>query len=180
MPFVLLLLLLLFLFRILKNREVLVVQALGLSYVSLQELNILGAIRTENGSNEILPKMLSVSTGLNRTGLFRISGSAIKIHALKSKFDQGEEVDLVKEGDVDSIASLLKLFLNELPDAIFPESLCSTFFASSEGLLNSLPKAHYSLFHFLVRFLVKVASFSDVNHMTLENLAIVFGPTLFR
>nr|XP_060622828.1 rho GTPase-activating protein 68F-like [Anolis sagrei ordinatus] len=49
-----------------------------------------------------------------------------------------------------------------------------------QRLLSSLPKAHYSLFHFLVRFLVKVASYSDVNHMTLENLAIIFGPALFR
>ncbi|XP_061490567.1 protein FAM13B-like [Rhineura floridana] len=132
--------------------------------------------------------------GLNHKGLFRISGSATKIKALKQKYDQGEEVDLVNEGDVNSIASLLKLFLNELPVAVFPDNLCTDILATFEDninhmaectrclkrLLSNLPRAHYSLFHFLTRFLVKVASYSDVNHMTMENLAIVFGPTLFR
>ncbi|XP_008114610.2 protein FAM13B isoform X2 [Anolis carolinensis] len=132
--------------------------------------------------------------GLNHKGLFRISGSATKIKALKKKYDEGSEVDLVKEGDVDSVASLLKLFLNELPIAVFPDALCTEIVTTFEDntnhmaecmgclqrLLSSLPKAHYSLFHFLVRFLVKVASYSDENHMTLENLAIVFGPALFR
>ncbi|XP_053168763.1 protein FAM13A-like [Hemicordylus capensis] len=132
--------------------------------------------------------------GLNHKGLFRISGSATKIKELRRKYDQGEEVNLVNEGDVDSVASLLKLFLNELPVAIFPDNLCTDVLTSFEGelshmaecmrclrwLLSSLPKAHSSLFHYLIRFLVKVASYSDVNHMTLENLAIVFGPTLFR
>ncbi|XP_034993877.1 protein FAM13A-like [Zootoca vivipara] len=132
--------------------------------------------------------------GLNHKGLFRISGSVTKIKALKQKYDQGEEVDLVNEGDVNSIASLLKLFLNELPVAVLPDNLCANILATFEDnknymaectrclkrLLSSLPKAHYSLFHFLIRFLVKVAAYSDVNHMTMENLAIVFGPALFR
>ncbi|XP_015675057.1 N-chimaerin [Protobothrops mucrosquamatus] len=47
-------------------------------------------------------------------------------------------------------------------------------------LLSRLPEAHSCLACFLVRFLAKVAENSDVNQMTLENLAIVFGPTLFR
>uniref|UniRef100_H9G5D1 Rho-GAP domain-containing protein n=1 Tax=Anolis carolinensis TaxID=28377 RepID=H9G5D1_ANOCA len=142
----------------------------------------------------LLTLLLNISIGLNHKGLFRISGSATKIKALKKKYDEGSEVDLVKEGDVDSVASLLKLFLNELPIAVFPDALCTEIVTTFEDntnhmaecmgclqrLLSSLPKAHYSLFHFLVRFLVKVASYSDENHMTLENLAIVFGPALFR
>ncbi|KAL8186898.1 UNVERIFIED_CONTAM: hypothetical protein K2H54_020396 [Gekko kuhli] len=133
-------------------------------------------------------------TGLNHKGLFRISGSATKIKTLKQKYDRGEEVDLVHEGDVDSAASLLKLFLNELPVAVFPDNTCAAILATFEDntnhiaectrclktLLSDLPKAHYHLFHYLVMFLAKVSLHSDVNHMTVENLAIVFGPTLFR
>ncbi|XP_013907491.1 PREDICTED: rho GTPase-activating protein gacY-like [Thamnophis sirtalis] len=132
--------------------------------------------------------------GLNHKGLFRISGSAAKIRALRLKYDQGEEVDLVKEGDINSVASLLKVFLNQLPTAVFPEKLCTDISAIFEAnknctveqtrclkrLLNSLPEAHSHLACFLIRFLAKVAAKSDVNQMTLENLAIVFGPTLFR
>ncbi|KAM6442612.1 protein FAM13A-like isoform 2-T2 [Liasis olivaceus] len=132
--------------------------------------------------------------GLNHKGLFRISGSAAKIRVLRLKYDRGEEVDLVKDGDVDSVASLLKLFLNQLPTAVFPEKLCTDAWAAFEEnrnctteqtrclktLLSSLPEAHSRLVCFLIRFLVKVGANSDVNQMTLENLAIVFGPTLFR
>lgn len=46
--------------------------------------------------------------------------------------------------------------------------------------LNCLPKAHQNLLQFLSAFLLKVATHSAVNFMTLENLAIVFGPTLFK
>ncbi|XP_034291241.1 protein FAM13A-like isoform X2 [Pantherophis guttatus] len=132
--------------------------------------------------------------GLNHKGLFRINGSAAKIRALRLKYDQGEEVDLVKEGDINSVAGLLKLFLNQLPTAVFPEKLCTDIWAIFEenknctteqtrclkSLFNRLPEAHSCLARFLIRFLAKVAANSDVNQMTLENLAIVFGPTLFR
>ncbi|XP_042312142.1 protein FAM13B-like [Sceloporus undulatus] len=80
--------------------------------------------------------------GLNHKGLFRISGSAVKIKALKKKYDEGEEVDLVNEGDVDSIASLLKLFLNELPVAVFPDVLCTEILTTFEDFW---PKWHHTV-----------------------------------
>uniref|UniRef100_A0A8C3FLB3 Family with sequence similarity 13 member C n=1 Tax=Chrysemys picta bellii TaxID=8478 RepID=A0A8C3FLB3_CHRPI len=132
--------------------------------------------------------------GLDHVGLFRISGSVNKIKALKRKYDQGEKVDLINDGDIDSVASLFKLFLKELPVAVFPDNLHANLLKTFEdnknhmaectrclkSLLSSFPKAHYSLFQFLSTFLLKVASHSEMNHMTLENLAIVFGPTLFQ
>ncbi|XP_067408638.1 protein FAM13C [Emydura macquarii macquarii] len=132
--------------------------------------------------------------GLDHIGLFRIGGSVKKIKALKQKYDQGEKVDLINDGDIDSVASLLKLFLKELPVAVFPDNLLDNLLKTFEDnknhmaectrclkrLLISLPKGHYSLFKFLSTFLLKVASHSEMNHMTLENLAIVFGPTLFQ
>lgn len=132
--------------------------------------------------------------GLNHKGLFRISGSATRIKELKQKYDQGQEVNLLNEGDVHSVASLLKLFLNELPIAVFPDHVYTdalTILKENgnhvadclkclKRLLSSLSTAHYSLFHYLIRFLAKVASHSDVNHMTQENLAVVFGPAFFR
>ncbi|XP_043406181.1 protein FAM13C isoform X1 [Chelonia mydas] len=132
--------------------------------------------------------------GLDHVGLFRIGGSVNKIKALKQKYDQGEKVDLINDGDIDSVASILKLFLKELPVAVFPDNLQANLLKTFEDnknhmaectrylkrLLSSLPKAHYSLFQFLSTFLLKVASHSEMNHMTLENLAIVFGPTLFQ
>nr|XP_009668690.1 PREDICTED: protein FAM13A-like [Struthio camelus australis] len=132
--------------------------------------------------------------GLERVGIFRISGSVNKIKELKQKYNQGEKVDLINDGDVDSVASLLKLFLKELPVAVFPDHLCAGFLKTFQEhevntteriknlreLLSSLPKAHLSLLQFLATFLLKISTYSAVNFMTLENLAIVFGPTLFK
>uniref|UniRef100_A0A8B9MSE3 Rho-GAP domain-containing protein n=1 Tax=Accipiter nisus TaxID=211598 RepID=A0A8B9MSE3_9AVES len=131
--------------------------------------------------------------GLERVGIFRISGSVNKIKKLKQKYNQGEKVDLVNDGDVDSVASLLKLFLKELPVAVFPDNICSGLLKTFQGternenqennlrqLLSCLPKAHQNLLQFLSAFLLKVATYSAVNFMTLENLAIVFGPALFK
>uniref|UniRef100_G1MV15 Rho-GAP domain-containing protein n=1 Tax=Meleagris gallopavo TaxID=9103 RepID=G1MV15_MELGA len=120
-------------------------------------------------------------TGLQRVGIFRISGSVNKIKELKQKYNQGEEVDLINHGDVDSVASLLKLFLNELPVAVLPDNYPQfTFFEHLLQLISCLPKAHQNLLQFLSAFLLKVATYSAVNCMTLENLAIVFGPALFK
>ncbi|NWI33536.1 FA13A protein, partial [Sula dactylatra] len=132
--------------------------------------------------------------GLEHVGIFRISGSVNKIKELKQKYNQGEKVDLINDGDVDSVASLLKLFLKELPVAVFPDNICfgllKTFqehksyttecIQNLRQLLSCLPKAHQNLLRFLSAFLLKVATYSAVNFMTLENLAIVFGPALFR
>uniref|UniRef100_A0A8C9EX26 Rho-GAP domain-containing protein n=1 Tax=Pavo cristatus TaxID=9049 RepID=A0A8C9EX26_PAVCR len=116
--------------------------------------------------------------GLQRVGIFRISGSVNKIKELKQKYDQGEKVDLINHGDVDSVASLLKLFLNELPVAVLPDNVQCV--RNLRQLISHLPKEHQNLLQFLSAFLLKVATYSAVNCMTLENLAIVFGPALFK
>ncbi|XP_066180323.1 protein FAM13C isoform X3 [Sylvia atricapilla] len=132
--------------------------------------------------------------GLEHVGIFRIGGSANKVKELRQKYNQGEKVDLINDGDVDSVASLLKLFLKELPVAVFPDNICSGLLRTFQEyklnttecienlrvLLSCLPEAHQNLFQFLSAFLSKVATHSAVNFMTLENLAIVFGPALFK
>ncbi|KFP88824.1 Protein FAM13B, partial [Acanthisitta chloris] len=94
--------------------------------------------------------------GLEHVGIFRISGSVNKINKLKQKYNQGEKVDLVNDGDVDSVASLLKLFLKELPVAVFPDNICSGLLKTFQEhkinttecienlrqLLSCLPKTH--------------------------------------
>ncbi|XP_068544854.1 protein FAM13C isoform X3 [Anas acuta] len=132
--------------------------------------------------------------GLQHVGIFRISGSVNKVKELKQKYNQGEKVDLINHGDVDSVASLLKLFLKELPVAVFPDNVCGGLLKTFQEhkihtteciknlrqLLSCLPEAHQNLLQFLSAFLLKIATYSAVNFMTLENLAVVFGPALFK
>uniref|UniRef100_H2ZT76 Rho-GAP domain-containing protein n=1 Tax=Latimeria chalumnae TaxID=7897 RepID=H2ZT76_LATCH len=132
--------------------------------------------------------------GLEKKGLFRVSGSASKIKTLKEKFDQGEKVNLIEDGDIESAASLLKLYFRELPTSVIPYSQHTEFLnvyqacnkdtdectRKLKGLLGNLPPSHYSLFKYLCTFLLKVASHSQSNQMTQENLATVFGPSIFH
>lgn len=52
---------------------------------------------------------------------------------LRQRYDSGEEVDLVKEADVPSAISLLRFFLQELPEPVIPGSLHSHLVQLSQG-----------------------------------------------
>uniref|UniRef100_A0A803XLN7 Rho-GAP domain-containing protein n=1 Tax=Meleagris gallopavo TaxID=9103 RepID=A0A803XLN7_MELGA len=62
---------------------------------------------------------------MTQEGLFRVNGSMKMVEQLRLQYERGEEVELVKDGDVYSAASLLKLFLRELPDGIITSALQS-------------------------------------------------------
>uniref|UniRef100_A0A8C4RKJ4 Rho-GAP domain-containing protein n=1 Tax=Erpetoichthys calabaricus TaxID=27687 RepID=A0A8C4RKJ4_ERPCA len=125
------------------------------------------------------------SHGLEQKGLFRISSSLNKLKLLREKYERGEDVDLSEEGGVEQAASVLKLFLRELPEAVIPTSVHIAIDNPAlnhqiKMLLLGLPQEHYKLFKFIGAFLIKVASHSEVNQMTMENLATVFGPCIFQ
>ncbi|XP_067852367.1 protein FAM13B isoform X2 [Heptranchias perlo] len=129
--------------------------------------------------------------GLEQEGLFKVNGSAEMVEWLRQKYDSGEEVDLVKEADVSSAVSLLRLFLQELPEAVIPASLHSHLMQLYQDniedelggklkcFLDELPAVNYNLLKFLCRFLVKVA-FQKEEKWTSRNLAAVFGLDVFH
>jgi hypothetical protein len=53
-------------------------------------------------------------------GIFRLSGNAVRVREIKTQFDRGQDVDLSKETDPHVVAGLIKLFLRELPEPLFP------------------------------------------------------------
>uniref|UniRef100_A0A493TZZ7 Rho-GAP domain-containing protein n=1 Tax=Anas platyrhynchos platyrhynchos TaxID=8840 RepID=A0A493TZZ7_ANAPP len=68
-------------------------------------------------------------------GLFRVNGSMKMVEQLRLQYERGEEVELVKDGDVYSAASLLKLFLRELPDGIISSALQPKFIQLYQALI---------------------------------------------
>ena len=74
-----------------------------------------------------------VITGMTQEGLFRVNGSMKMVEQLRLQYEHGEEVELVKDGDVYSAASLLKLFLRELPDGIITSALHPRFIQLYQG-----------------------------------------------
>ncbi|XP_064917599.1 protein FAM13A isoform X19 [Columba livia] len=161
--------------------------------VSLLELQRQGL--SKNGIPIIVWNIVEYLTqhGMAQEGLFRVNGSMKMVEQLRLQYERGEEVELVKDGDVYSAASLLKLFLRELPDGIITSALHPRFIqlyqdsrndmqkeSNLKELLKELPDAHYCLLKYLCQFLVKVAEHHVENRMNLCNLATVFGPNCFH
>ncbi|KAM8918007.1 breakpoint cluster region protein isoform 2-T2 [Lycaon pictus] len=132
--------------------------------------------------------------GMEEVGIYRVSGVATDIQALKAAFDvNNKDVSvMMSEMDVNAIAGTLKLYFRELPEPLFTDEFYPNFaegIALSDpvakescmlNLLLSLPEANLLTFLFLLDHLKRVAEKETVNKMSLHNLATVFGPTLLR
>ncbi|XP_051284481.1 protein FAM13A-like isoform X3 [Dicentrarchus labrax] len=133
--------------------------------------------------------------GIQHRGLFRLCGSVVRTRQLRQRWDCGERVDLAQWGeqDVPTVASLLKLFLRELPTPVVPEPqrrqlvLSLTGYADEAEMNQSLrenlchlPDDNLIIFSYLIHFLSRVAAHSQSNHMPVENLATIFGPCIFH
>ncbi|XP_053832131.1 rho GTPase-activating protein 24 isoform X6 [Vidua macroura] len=96
--------------------------------------------------------------------------------------------------DVHTVASLLKLYLRELPEPVVPYAKYEDFLSCAKMLskeeetglkelvkqVKSLPAVNYNLLKYICRFLDEVQSYSGVNKMSVQNLATVFGPNILR
>ncbi|XP_072863057.1 breakpoint cluster region protein isoform X1 [Chlorocebus sabaeus] len=132
--------------------------------------------------------------GMEEVGIYRVSGVATDIQALKAAFDvNNKDVSvMMSEMDVNAIAGTLKLYFRELPEPLFTDEFYPNFaegIALSDpvakescmlNLLLSLPEANLLTFLFLLDHLKRVAEKEAINKMSLHNLATVFGPTLLR
>uniref|UniRef100_A0A3Q2XNF8 Family with sequence similarity 13 member B n=1 Tax=Hippocampus comes TaxID=109280 RepID=A0A3Q2XNF8_HIPCM len=129
---------------------------------------------------------------LDLEGLFLVNGNAERVGWLRRRYDSGEEVALDKEADLASAVSLLRLFLQELPEPVIPAPIQGPILQlhqeySSEDelcrhlkfLLQQLPQLNYGLLRFLCRFLASVAALQHKSWNT-GALAAVFGPDIFH
>ncbi|RFU35202.1 hypothetical protein B7463_g1150, partial [Scytalidium lignicola] len=126
-------------------------------------------------------------------GIFRLSGSNVVIRQLRERFNVEGDVNLVTDEqyyDIHAVASLLKLYLRELPTTILTRELHLEFLAVTEladvqakiralnVLVHRLPRVNKSLLQYLAGFLINIVNHSDTNKMTVRNVGIVFSPTL--
>nr|KAF6424472.1 Rho GTPase activating protein 22 [Molossus molossus] len=132
--------------------------------------------------------------GLTEEGLFRMPGQATLVRDLQDSFDCGEKPLFDSTTDVHTVASLLKLYLRELPEPVVPFARyedflsCAQLLTKDEGegtlelakQVSSLPLANYNLLRYICKFLDEVQSHSDLNKMSVQNLATVFGPNILR
>ncbi|KAM6133904.1 rho GTPase-activating protein 11A [Phoenicopterus ruber ruber] len=123
-------------------------------------------------------------------GLFRKSGSLVRLKALKSKLDQGE--NCLSAALPCDVAGLLKQFFRELPEPILPPHLQEGLFKAQQlgnekktatVLLSCLMadrtiEALRYFFNFLRT--VSLRSVSNENRMDSSNLAVIFAPNLLH
>ncbi|XP_073901743.1 rho GTPase-activating protein 27 isoform X4 [Castor canadensis] len=132
--------------------------------------------------------------GLDIDGLYRISGNLATIQKLRYKVDHDERLDL-DDGrweDVHVITGALKLFFRELPEPLFPFSHFSQFIAAIKlqdhaqrsrcvrDLVRTLPAPNLDTLRVLFQHLCRVIEHGEQNRMSVQSVAIVFGPTLLR
>ncbi|XP_043470850.1 active breakpoint cluster region-related protein isoform X4 [Leptopilina heterotoma] len=131
--------------------------------------------------------------GVGEVGLYRVSGSASDLAKLRKSFESNsyEAEQLLKEVDVHSVTGVLKLYLREMPEALFTDALYPAFLeafqtgeVSRNGALRrvyeGLPTVNKAVIDFLLAHLIRVNKHEAQNKMSLHNLATVFGPTLLR
>ncbi|KAL2200089.1 hypothetical protein P885DRAFT_75271 [Corynascus similis CBS 632.67] len=136
---------------------------------------------------------LDTKNAIFEEGIFRLSGSNLVIKQLRERFNNEGDINLLTDGqyyDIHAIASLLKMYLRELPSTILTNELRTQFIAVTEmtnhkekmaalaELVQRLPQANAALLKYLISFLIKIIDHSDVNKMTVRNVGIVFSPTL--
>ncbi|KAK3539202.1 hypothetical protein QTP86_029592, partial [Hemibagrus guttatus] len=132
--------------------------------------------------------------GLDEEGIFRLPGQENQVKNFREAFDAGERPSFPNDTDVHTVASLLKLYLRELPEPVVPWTQYQDFLDSSVALdattaagkekletqISLLPKVNYNLLSYICRFLFEVQQHSKVNKMSVENLATVMGVNLFK
>ncbi|KAM9799724.1 SLIT-ROBO Rho GTPase-activating protein 2 isoform 2-T2 [Syngnathus typhle] len=130
--------------------------------------------------------------GLQHEGIFRVSGSQVEVNDIKNAFERGEDplAGDQNDHDMDSIASVLKLYFRGLDHALFPKEVFHDLIScvSMESLqeravhikkvLQSLPSETLIIMRYLFAFLNHLSQYSEENMMDPYNLAICFGPTL--
>ncbi|KAG8757902.1 hypothetical protein FRC14_001200 [Serendipita sp. 396] len=133
--------------------------------------------------------------GLDVQGIYRLSGTMTKIARLKELMDRDvDSVDLDADewtSDINNVAGLLKMWLRELPEPLMTSALYPGFMEAARNdvdrlrhirlheRVNDLPDANYSTLKYLMGHLNKIVRHQDVNSMTVHNIAVIFGPTVF-
>uniref|UniRef100_S4RGZ5 Rho GTPase activating protein 27 n=1 Tax=Petromyzon marinus TaxID=7757 RepID=S4RGZ5_PETMA len=134
-------------------------------------------------------------TGLQVDGIYRVSGNLATIQKLRFIVDHEEKLDLEEPqwDDVHVITGALKMFFRELPEPLFPFKFFPHFINAIKikdyaekircmgKLIAILPPTNRETMKLLFNHLAtRVVAHGKTNRMSVQNLAIVFGPTLLR
>ncbi|GFN96255.1 rho GTPase-activating protein 190-like protein [Plakobranchus ocellatus] len=129
--------------------------------------------------------------GLRTEGLYRIPGNRSQGELFVRKFNEDPNMEVSDlEIPVNAVATLLKSFFSDLPDALIPTALCGELMEAAEmtdkssrlimlrGVIKKLPNQNLEVLKYLITHLHMVAQHQDSNNMNSRNLAKCWWPTL--
>ncbi|XP_048589328.1 arf-GAP with Rho-GAP domain, ANK repeat and PH domain-containing protein 1 isoform X2 [Nematostella vectensis] len=168
-------------FTALRNKQVFKV------HISLQELG-------SDGIPHIVANCLQFieTYGLQAEGIYRVPGSQAKMRALALAFNQAPSHVMLTLDDysVNEVTGTLKKYLRELPEPVIPSNLYQRFIdvsrildhetklISMKSVIQQLPKVNYDTLKRIIGHFTKVVAEQQVNLMGIENISVIFGPTL--
>ncbi|KAF7308512.1 hypothetical protein HMN09_00700300 [Mycena chlorophos] len=133
--------------------------------------------------------------GIELQGIYRVSGTMTKVASLRQRLDRDlDSVDLDSlewTSDINNVSSVLKMWFRELPDPLLTFELQQGFVDAAKienerlrhirlhERVNDLPDANYATLKYFMGHLHRISQHAAENSMSIQNLAIVFGPTLF-
>lgn len=129
--------------------------------------------------------------GCEEEGLYRVPGSGRDVKHWQRRFDTELDIDLFEQPDlydINTVGSMFKAWLRELPDEIFPLETQKRIQEECEGAtkvpqilkdeLSKLPPFHYYLLFAITCHLSLLHSYVDKNKMDYRNLCICFQPCM--
>lgn len=159
--------------------------------VSLEEIMEFPENRDDTG---LYPRVLTFLTesilllkGNTTEGIFRIPGFIDEVKMLRMRIERGQ-YSIEGIHDPSTPASLLKLWLRELTEAVIPASFyerCLMVGPNVEEairILDELPKHNRNVLKYLIKFLQIVGDprYQAKTKMSISNLAMVFAPNVLR
>ncbi|EAW11858.1 putative Rho GTPase activator (Bem2) [Aspergillus clavatus NRRL 1] len=129
--------------------------------------------------------------GCEEEGLYRVPGSGKEVKHWQRRFDTEFDINLFDEPDlydINTIGSMFKAWLRELPDELFPKETQAMIAEKCEGAttapqllkdeLSKLPPYNYYLLFAITCHLNLLHSYVDQNKMDYRNLCICFQPCM--
>ena len=129
--------------------------------------------------------------GCEEEGLYRVPGSGKDVKHWQRRFDTEYDINLFDEPDlhdINTIGSMFKAWLRDLPDEVLPKSIQNKVAQQCAGMtrtpqllkdeLSKLPPFNYYLLFAITCHLSLLTSFADKNRMDYRNLCICFQPCL--
>ncbi|KAJ7770818.1 hypothetical protein DFH07DRAFT_255860 [Mycena maculata] len=131
--------------------------------------------------------------GLESEGIYRVSGRHAVVQSMQHEIERDEsKFEFKPKDDIFAVASLLKLYLRELPEPVFKYGQQdriqhtedraehqSNNFMLLRSKIRRLPPVHQATLKAILEHLARVVAFSEKNKMDAKNLAIVFGGVIF-